>query len=191
MVGYITIQALNGHIKVEEQRPLAIVADHALDPEKGRNAGATGDGPDIVQARGRIENHVSGRKLHAMCSISVFNDQFAAFVFIRVGEKKRRGEIRANAMRRARYLADGVINMRAERLATLVAIEQRRENTLWQCGRNEERVLAKRFENRLAELHRGGVILRQLQIVFGPAGLMTRCNTAVDPLRGIEYVASL
>jgi hypothetical protein len=38
MVGYILSDPLNRHIEVEQQGALAIVAHHALDPEKGCNA---------------------------------------------------------------------------------------------------------------------------------------------------------
>src|SRR5215213_10518718 len=35
VAGQLAVHALDGRIEVEQQRPLAVVPDHALDPEEG------------------------------------------------------------------------------------------------------------------------------------------------------------
>ena len=84
-------------------------------------------GPHVMQAGGGIENHVAGRQLDVVRAVGIFHHQFAAIVFVGVREEQRRGKVRADAVWRAGHLADGVVHVRAERLAALIAIEQRRE----------------------------------------------------------------
>src|SRR5689334_12038485 len=50
MVGHVAVQPLNCHIEIEEQGPLCIVADHALNPEKRCGASAARDRPHVMQA---------------------------------------------------------------------------------------------------------------------------------------------
>src|SRR4029450_8257202 len=43
-------ELLNGYGEIEQQRPAAVIANHALNPEERRNAGAVGHRCDAVKA---------------------------------------------------------------------------------------------------------------------------------------------
>ena len=128
LIGEVAAQPLDAQIEIEEQRPLAVVPHHALNPEKGTEPHATADRIDVVQARRRVKHEVPRRQLHALHAVSIFHHQFAAVVFIRRGEKERRREIGAQPVRRARNLPDRIVDMGAERLAAGIAIEKRWDN---------------------------------------------------------------
>ena len=51
-----------------------------------------------MQAGGGIEDHVSGGQFDALRAIGIFDDEFAAFVFIGIGEEQCGGDIGANAL---------------------------------------------------------------------------------------------
>ena len=94
-------------------------------------------------------------------------------------------------MTRARHLADGVVDMRAERLSALVAIEQRREHFRRQRRRNKQRILPQRAQDHFAQLLRRRAALRKLHVVFRAGGLMPGGYAAVHPLRLFEQFPSL
>ena len=71
---------------------------------------------------------MTGRQLHAVDAVGVLDHQLAAVVVLGVGEEQRRRQVGADAVRRARHLADGVVDVAAERLAARVAVEERRED---------------------------------------------------------------
>ena len=76
--------------------------------------------------------------------------------------------------------------MRAEGLAARVAVEQRRKNPVRQRRGDEERIGAQRAENHLAELLRGGMILRDLHVVLRLCGLVAGGDLAIHPRRLVE-----
>src|SRR5262245_12041895 len=123
----ILTETLNGSIEIEEQRPLPVVPNHALDPEERRDARTARDLGDAVQARRRIQDEVSRRELDRVHAVGVLDEQLAAVVVVRLGEEQRGGQIRPQAMRRAADLTNGVVDVMAERASALVAVEERRE----------------------------------------------------------------
>ena len=78
-------------------------------------------------------------RVHA---VGVLDDQFAAVVFVGLGKEQSRGKIGADAVSGCAHLANRVVHMRAERLAALIAVEQRRKHLRRQCRRNEQRILS-------------------------------------------------
>ena len=88
-------------------------------------------------------------------------------------------------------LSDGIVNVRAEGVTTLVAIEQRRENTCGQGGRDEERILTESVQDHLAKLPGCRMAFRNLQVIFRSRGLVSRCDASIDPLCRFEDLACL
>jgi hypothetical protein len=117
LVRQIAPEPLDSQIEIEKQTALSIVAQHALDPEEGADARAAADGRDVMQTGRGIEHHVPSRKFDLMHAVSVLDRQLSSVVFVRFREEERRRDVGANAVRRAGDLADGVIDVRAERLA--------------------------------------------------------------------------
>ena len=56
----------------------------------------------VMQAGRGIENHVAGGKLHVVHAVGVLDDQFAAVIFIGLGEKQSGGEISADSVSASR-----------------------------------------------------------------------------------------
>ena len=143
----------------------------------------------MMQAGSRIKDHVTGGQFDALRAVSIFDHQFAAFVFIGIGEEQSGGDIRADALAATGHLADGVIDVSAEGLAAGVTIEQGRKDLQRECGRNEQGILAKRAEHQLSEFTRGRGAFGQLDIVLGTGGLMAGGHAAIHPIRGIQDLA--
>src|SRR6185312_716809 len=108
------------------QRAMRILTNHALDPEERADTVATCDRLNSKQTRGRIENHVPRGQLHALLSVVVFNDEFPAVVVLGRREEDRRAEISADSLSCRRKLTNRGVHVRAEGLATGVAVEHRR-----------------------------------------------------------------
>ena len=83
MVRQILTDTLNGHVEVEQQRALPVVAHHALNPEEGRDARAARHGADAMKAGRRVEDQVAGRQLDVVQAVDVLYWQLAAVVFVR------------------------------------------------------------------------------------------------------------
>ena len=132
---------------------------------------------------------MAGGQFDALRAVGIFDDEFAALVFVGIGEEQRGGDIGADALGAAGDLTDGVIDVSAERLAAGVAIEQRREDLQGERGRDEQGALAKRAEHEVAKLARGGRTFGQLDIVFGAGGLVAGGYAAIHPIRGIEKLS--
>ena len=86
-------------------------------------------------------------------------------------------------MRRARHLADRVVDVAAERMPAGVLVEERRKDLERQRRRHEERVALQGAEDHLAELARLRRVFGQLQVLFGARRLRAGGDTAVDPRR--------
>src|SRR6185312_7695910 len=86
-IGRSLIDLLNRGIEIEEQSALGIVAHHALDPEERSDARAARYGFDVVETRRGVNHHVARGQFHAVESVGVFDDEFAAVVFAGSGEK--------------------------------------------------------------------------------------------------------
>ena len=80
----------------------------------------------------------------------------------RLGEEQRRREIGADAKRRAGDLANRVVDVIAERVPALVAVEERRKDAQRQRRGHEQRAALQRGENQIAELLRDRMVLGQL-----------------------------
>ena len=139
-----------------------------------------------MQAGRGVKDHVSRRQLHAVRAVSILDDQFTAVVLLRRAEKQRSGKVGANPMRRARHRPNRIVDMRAESLASLIAVEQGRKHFRRQGRGDEERVLPESIEDHLAQLPSGWGILGQLHIVLYASGLMTGGHTAINPVCLIE-----
>src|SRR5215467_2317390 len=98
MRGSISCDSLCGDVEVKEQRALAVIADHALNPEKRRSADTPCNRAYMIQACRGIENHVSCRQLYGMNAISIFNDEFTAVILVGIGEEERCRKVRADTM---------------------------------------------------------------------------------------------
>jgi hypothetical protein len=61
-------------------------------------------------------------------SVGVFDNEFAAIIVFWFGKKQSGGNVGANAVTGAGDLPESVVNVSAERLAALIAIEKRWEN---------------------------------------------------------------
>src|SRR5438552_11065601 len=137
MLGMVPADPLDCHIKVEQQSALAVIAHHALNPEKRGDALSARHRPDMMQAGGGVQYKVPRRQLDVMQSESVFDYQFPTVIFVRRAEEQGRRKVGADTVLRARHLTNGVVHVSAERLASLIPIEQRREHFEWQRRRNE------------------------------------------------------
>src|SRR5262249_54237798 len=84
-----------------------------------------------MEAGGGVENQMARWQFDVVQAVSVFDRQFAAVVFFRRREKQRRRQICAHAMRRAGNLTNGVVDVCAERLSALIAVEERRKDLRW------------------------------------------------------------
>jgi hypothetical protein len=78
-------KSLNCGVEIEDQAPRMPVADHALQPEERSDPHAPRHGGNRVQAGSRIEHQVPCRQFHLVRAVVVFDDQFAAVVFVRIG----------------------------------------------------------------------------------------------------------
>src|SRR5687767_5667151 len=98
MIRAITSEPLDRHIEIKQQRTLAVVPHHALNPEERCESGASGHWADVMEAAGRIENQMTRGKFDGVNAVGVFDHQLAAFVFIWIAEKERGGKIGAHTM---------------------------------------------------------------------------------------------
>src|SRR5829696_2992454 len=121
-------QRLDRAVEVEEQGAGAVVADHRLDPEEGGDARAARHRLDPMQARGRIEQEMTGRQLDRVDSENVLDDELAAVIRLRRLEEERRGQIAAHPELAAAMDADRIVDMGAEPVAVPVIVEKRRED---------------------------------------------------------------
>src|SRR3546814_12875025 len=76
--GMVLQHALYGHIHLQQQRPLAVLAYQTLYPEKSANAAALSNRIDLVQAGAGIEHGAARRQFDLMTAKGVLNDQFAS-----------------------------------------------------------------------------------------------------------------
>ena len=121
--------------------------------------------------------------------------------FTLCGRRRRRPRARRRRTRRARtgtalpkcpcesaaraaHLANRIVDVVAERLAALVAVEQRRKHPRRQRRGREQQALVERVEHQLAELARGGRAFRQLRVVLDSRRLKAGGHAAVDPVGG-------
>jgi hypothetical protein len=69
---------VDGHVEVEEHGALAVVADHALDPEERREPHPARHRVDPVQAHARIEDRITRRQLDRVGAERVLDDELVA-----------------------------------------------------------------------------------------------------------------
>ena len=81
--------------------------------------------------------------------------------------------------------------MVAERLAALVAVEERREHAQRQRRGQEQRVAGERLADHVAELARHGMILRQLLVVLDLHRLVPGRDAPVYPFRRVQLAARM
>src|SRR3569623_392618 len=81
--------------------------------------------------------------------------------------------------------------MRAERVTTGIAVEQRRIDLERQCGGDEQRARRQRVEHEVPGLTRGRRLLGQLLVLLGECRLVSRGRVPVDPFGGIDQRAHL
>ena len=75
--------ALDGDVQIEQKRTPLVGTDHALDPKKRAQPSSAGDGRDVMEAGGWVKDEVAGGELDVFRSVSVFDDEFTAIVFLR------------------------------------------------------------------------------------------------------------
>src|SRR4249919_3382786 len=71
VMGRFGANPLNRGVEVEEQRPLPVVSNHALNPEERADAYAARYRAHVMKTRRRIEHQMPGRQLHAMHAAAV------------------------------------------------------------------------------------------------------------------------
>ena len=125
VIGQRLVDLVDCHVEIEQQRTMAVVAHHALYPEKQCQTHAARDRFDVVQAARRVDHHVAGWEFDCTLIVEVVDHQFAAFVVFRRAQKQGCGYIGADAQRRAGDLPDRIIEMGAERFAAFIAVERR------------------------------------------------------------------
>src|SRR5262245_19947558 len=81
-VSALPIDALNREIQIEQQSALAIIPNHALDPEERCDSRTARHRLNMMQARRGIQNLMSCRKLHGMNVVSVFHHEFATVILL-------------------------------------------------------------------------------------------------------------
>src|ERR1700722_5625597 len=129
---------------------------------------------------------MAGWELDAVETIGVFDQQFAAVVFVRCGEEQSCGKVGANPLPGGSNSADGSIHMGAEVTASCVAIKHRRKNLERKGGRHEQGGAGETGKNHLSELHRNRMALRQLEVFLYALCLVAGGDFAVNPLRRVE-----
>jgi hypothetical protein len=178
MIGHVLTDPPDRCVKIEQQRSLSIVSDQTLDPEERRDASTTGHGPDVVQARRRIEDKVPCRELDRVSSVGVVDQQFSAVVLFRCAQEQRGKEIRANPMAGIADLPDGVVHVTAKRLTAFVSIEQRWKDSVGQGRCDEQRMMLQRRQDDVADRLGQRMRLRELQVVFDAGGLVAGRDSA-------------
>lgn len=140
----------------------------------------------MVEAGGRVDDHVAGGEFYGFRAVGVLDGKFSAIVFIGLGEKEGAGEVGADALA-AWEGADGSIDVGAELLTAGVAVEHRRKIVERErCG-HEEGICREGIEDDLSCLDGGGVIARDLHVVFCLGGLVASGFLAVFPDGGFEF----
>ena len=97
-------------------------------------------------------------------------------------------KIGADAMPRAGDLPDGVVDVIAEGVPALIAIEQRRKDAQRQRCRHEQRIALQRRQDHVAELVRDGRTFGQLLVLLGARRLRAGGHFAVNPLGLVEQL---
>jgi len=90
MIRHIDRQPLNRGIQIEQQRAIAIITQHALNPEERRDPRAARDRAHVVKAGRRREHHMTTRQFHAVDAVRVLDHELPAVILLRFPEKKRR-----------------------------------------------------------------------------------------------------
>src|SRR5882757_10840575 len=84
IVADLPAQTLDGGVEFEQHDPRRLVLHHALDPEEGAPAAASGHRSDMMAAGGGIEHQVPSRQLDRMTAECVFDHQLAAVIIRRI-----------------------------------------------------------------------------------------------------------
>lgn len=162
-----------------------------MQPEEGAEPSTFGDGVDAVQAGGWVEYHVACGQFDGFAAVGVFDDEFSAFVFVRVGEEERAGEVGADLFLAAGDDSDGSIDVGAEGLAAGVAVEHGRQDVEGQGGGEEDWISAEGPEDEISDLLGDGVLGEELLVVFDAGSLVACGGLAVYPVRGFEKLSRL
>ena len=128
------------------------------------------------------------RELDLMRAGAVLDHQLAAVVIGRFAEEQGRREVGADRARAVGQEADGVVDVIAKGMAvaSVVAVEQRREDRLRQGGRHEETIDFERAEDDRSRLLTAFAIGGDLAIAFGERGLATGGTLAVLPAPAVD-----
>jgi hypothetical protein len=90
---------------------------------------------------------------------------------------------------RARNLPDGVVDVIAERLPALIAIEERRKHAKRKRRRHEERIALQRRQDHVADCFSGRRPLCQLLVPLRARRLRAGGDFAVHPVSRVEQFA--
>src|SRR3546814_4820163 len=101
----------------------------------------------MVEARRGIEHNMPRGQLDPLLAELIVEHQFAAVIGVGLLQKERRGKVAADTEIAAAPDPHRTIDMRAERLAAFVAIEQRRKDLERQRGGDEQRRRGQRIED--------------------------------------------
>ncbi len=126
-----------------------------------------------------------------MDAIGIFDQQLAALVLVGIGEEQCGRYIDANLVAGGRNQAHRIVDVIAEILAAIVAIEERRIDLRRQDSTDEKRIALQRRQDQFAKLTRCRRMLWQLQIVLDLAALIASRCAAIYPVGGIQHRAAV
>jgi hypothetical protein len=86
-------------------------------------------------------------------------------------------------------LPNRVVDVIAERVSALIAVEERREHAKRKRSRRKQRVSIQRTNDEIAEFDGYRVLLGELKVFFDAGRLMTRGNAPVDPGCLIKFLS--
>src|SRR4051794_11638245 len=101
----------------------------------------------MMQAGCWIQDHVPGGQLYTLSPIRILDDKFASIVFTGICEKQGGGNDGPNARSAAAYLTNCVVHVGSERLASGVAVKQRRKDLQGKRRGDEQRIPPQRVQH--------------------------------------------
>ena len=105
---------LDCRVEIEDHAAGMSIADHALQPEEGRNPLSPRHRRHHVQAGRWIEHEIAGRQFDLMRAVEILDHELPAVIVLRLGQEQRRRQIGADAQAREAIAAHGIVDMDTE-----------------------------------------------------------------------------
>ncbi len=184
-------QALDRGVELEQQAAVAILAHQALDPGEGCQALAARYRRHVMDAGARIEDGIARRQLDRARAEQILDDEFAAIVAVGIAQHQGERQIGADPLAGPLDRADRTVEMRAVVPAAGITVEQRRQDRLRQCRRQEHRIALQPVGDEAAEPHRHRILPMELAVLLDRRGQMPRRRAPIGPSGGAERPAAL